>query len=68
MKLDGRALTDEQKREVLDRIYTAWAGDRMRAWRLGQLIANVCGTRSVFHVEDFDLVDLVEEWPGVEGE
>lgn len=62
-----RALTDEQKREVLDRIYAAWtADDGIRLQRLGQLIENAvhrcCEGRQLFHVEDSDLVTAIDRF------
>jgi hypothetical protein len=58
----GRALTDEQKREVLDRIYVAWVA--MPHQRLGQLIVNSLGDIDVeqYVAEDRQLAEAVERF------
>jgi hypothetical protein len=57
----GRAVTLEQKREVIERIYKAWLLSPHQ--RLGQLIENCMRIKTgarVFFVEDFDLADACE--------
>jgi hypothetical protein len=61
----GRALTPEQKREVVERIYAAWCKPLVDQQRLGQLIRNsvTCGNQAVsYYIEDFDLVEAVERF------
>lgn len=54
----GRAVTDEQKRVVMERLLAAWM--KMPELRLGQLlVAGVTG-RDVFYVEDETLVRCAE--------
>jgi hypothetical protein len=57
----GRALTDEQKREVLDRILAAW---RVTPdLRLGQLICNSTAVDlTLYQLEDDDLAAKVEDF------
>jgi len=50
---DGRAVTPEQKREVIERVYAAWLAAPQQ--RLGQFIKNAVGTLGpefMFSVED----------------
>ena len=61
----GRAVTDEQKRLILDRLYIAWCN--MPALRLGQLIKNVFGDKDFFYVEDDDFIEEVESF-GIDAE
>lgn len=57
--LEGRATTDEAKREIVEKILESWK--RAPCLRLGQLIVNsVKG--DVFYVEDVDLSSAVEEF------
>lgn len=58
-RIPGRAHTDEEKREVVERLLAAWKTPKGRHLRLGQLIANA-GVREPFYVEDAELADLVE--------
>lgn len=55
----GRALTDEQKLEILATLKEAWLSDRGKAQRLGQLIDNatdyINDALDVFYIEDEDL-------------
>lgn len=53
-----RAVTDEQKKEITDRLLEAWK--KCPAMRLGQLIANGNGHRDTFSTEDVPLVERVE--------
>jgi hypothetical protein len=56
----GRALTDEHKRAVLDRILAAWV--RVPDQRLTQLIVNATGRSDPYHVEDEAVADAVESF------
>lgn len=63
--MKGRAQTDTEKREIIERLYSAWIRDSHL--RLGQLI--MCATNShpdIFYIEDEDLVTYVEEYIGRE--
>lgn len=56
---EKRAATPEAKREVVDRIFTAWI--KAPQLRLGQLLtAAISPTQAVFYVEDWPLVEAVE--------
>lgn len=64
--MKDRALTPEQKREVLNRIYAAWVSAPHQ--RLGQLLSNSVhmhrdsdGT-SLFYVEDRTLASWAEDF------
>jgi hypothetical protein len=57
-KIPGRAQTDDEKREVVEKLLAAWQSERGKHLRLGQLIAN-SGIHDVFTVEDSELADLV---------
>jgi hypothetical protein len=60
MKKD-RANTNEEKKEVLNRIFVVWSC--RPSLRLGQLIEIVMDEdKSLFYVEDFELARLCEEW------
>lgn len=64
----GRALSDEEKREVVEAIYEAWTSSpNMRHQRLGQLIDNAMansnyGSSSLFYVEDRALVEAIADF------
>ena len=58
MIVNNRAITDEQKEEVIDRLLTAWK--KQPKQRLGQLIYNVCYPMDIFYIEDYDLITLLE--------
>jgi hypothetical protein len=61
--VEGRAETDEQKKQVMDRLLDAWK--RSPQLRLGQLIYIVTGGNAdevLFNIEDFPLVAVTEEW------
>ena len=60
--MKGRAVTPEQKRELLDRIYEVWCDKSCSELRLGQLIGNAtelgwCTGNRLFYVEDSALID-----------
>lgn len=59
----GRALTDAEKRAVLDRIYIVWTLPGLRLMRLGQLLVNVARALrpvDLFYVEDDELARRAE--------
>jgi hypothetical protein len=60
----GRAITDEQKRAVVERLLAAW--QRRPELRLGQLLVAGTPGYDVFYVEDADLVRSAERLAGVE--
>jgi hypothetical protein len=62
MSYADRAITPEQKREVLDRLFIIWSERRFESMRLGQLIVNAvrCYAPDVFYREDFALMRDVE--------
>lgn len=62
----GRAVTDEQKRAVMERLLAAWM--RMPMLRLGQLLEAATDQEetAVFFVEDDALARCVEIMAGVE--
>lgn len=58
----NRALTPEQKREVVERLLRAWL--ERPSERLGQLIVNAlptCCSNDPFYVEDFELIEALEQ-------
>ena len=64
--MQDRALTPEQKKEVINRLYAAWVSSPHL--RLGQLISNVMNNRqndggiALFYIEDQVLVRWAEEF------
>lgn len=58
----GRALTPEQKRELIERLYAAWC--RQPEQRLGQFVSNSLGIAGFgfFYAEDSELVEACESW------
>jgi len=63
MSSGRRALDDEEKREIIERLYQLWT--RHPAMRLGQLIGNVYhsndrGGLHLYYEEDFPLLDSLE--------
>jgi hypothetical protein len=58
-RVPGRAHTDEEKRELIERLLSAWKSPKGRHLRLGQLIVNA-GIVEPFYVEDAELIDMVE--------
>ncbi len=71
--LKQRATTEQQKREVIERLYTAWL--KMPDLRLGQLIGNTKNHFNqnrtsdldkhmdfLFYIEDFGLVKEIESF------
>lgn len=59
-RVAGRAHTETEKREVLDRIFAAWTSPGGEHLRLGQLIVNAVGAEPFF-TEDQQLVEAVED-------
>lgn len=53
-----RATTDEQKRNVVERVYALWIAHP--ELRLGQLLGNVF--REMYYVEDIELVQTLERF------
>ncbi len=53
-----RAATDEQKRVVIERVYTLWCAHP--ELRLGQLLSNV--SSDLYFREDVPLVDTLEQF------
>jgi hypothetical protein len=59
--LNSRAITPEQKREIIERIYAAWLN--VPEQRLGQLLDNAnwfAGDVGLFDQEDYALVVATE--------
>jgi hypothetical protein len=58
--MTGRAITDEQKRAILDRVYAVWC--KCHTQRLGQLLENATRGRPpvLFYREDEELVTCLE--------
>lgn len=60
----GRAVTDAEKRTILDRIYRAWTLPAVAQQRLGQLVFNAARFPSecdLFYVEDEAIATRVED-------
>ena len=55
---ERRAITEQQKEEVVTRLFTAWK--KAKHLRLGQLIVASNGA-DPFYAEDFALVERVEK-------
>lgn len=55
-----RAITNAQKRAVIERIFVAWC--ERPSMRLGQLLENANGRCCLFYAEDSDLATLVERF------
>jgi hypothetical protein len=58
--VNGRACTDEAKKQMLDRILDAWK--RAPYMRLGQLLVIATHKPDVFYVEDACLLKEVEDF------
>jgi hypothetical protein len=56
LPVEGRAETDEQKREVLDKLYALWCSDELKGMRLGQVLLNVFPA-GFYYTEDQGLVE-----------
>lgn len=59
----GRALTPNEKRQVIERLYAVWLA--MPTLRLGQLVmgvAHTVGRSDPFYVEDRALVEAAEDF------
>lgn len=60
-----RAVTDEQKRQIMDKFFHLWTRGDHRYLRFGQMIGNVIRTEGgLYNIEDFDLIDKLEEHYG----
>jgi hypothetical protein len=56
--MNKRALTDQHKREIIERLYQVWLkNDQLR---LSQLIWNRFGEFDFFYVEDEDFIKALE--------
>ena len=53
-----RASTDEQKRDVIERLYVLWRTHP--ELRLGQLLGNV--SLDIYYEEDFHLLEILEQF------
>jgi hypothetical protein len=51
--LEGRADTDNKKREICDQLYATWIC--YPELRLGQLLSSLIGSVDIFYIEDGDL-------------
>lgn len=63
MKPNTRAITTEQKEEVMRRLLLAWKKHPKQ--RLGQLLWNANSTTNqvdLFYVEDYELIQACEEF------
>lgn len=60
----GRADSDEKKRDMIDRLFSAWT--KVPDLRFGQFLVNTTGTIDIFSLEDEFLVRCAEQF--VEGE
>lgn len=58
--IPGRAETDQQKQEVLERLLHAWR--RQSAMRLGQLVYVATSGRDIFNDEDEKLAGDIERY------
>ena len=55
-----RAVSNEQKRKILDQLYEIWCKNEHQ--RLGQLIINSLSQNDdLFSIEDVVLIDLIEQ-------
>jgi hypothetical protein len=66
----GRAETDEQKKQAMDRLLDAWK--RCPSLRLTQFLFCAVApgadmSASLYNLEDFDLVRDAEEWARLHG-
>ncbi len=63
-RIPTRAYSPEEKREICDRLYTAWCQTPHQ--RFGQLLMNVLRStllgRSLFNIEDCTLAEGIEKW------
>lgn len=62
-----RAITNEQKREIIERLYAVWIKEDYNHLRLGQLMEivniwkpNVISDSNLFYFEDYDLIEELE--------
>lgn len=55
---EGRAVTDANKRDVIEKILTAWK--RAPELRLGQLMVNAMSNMDIFMLEDGALAERIE--------
>lgn len=63
--MKDRAITPEQKKEVLDSILKVWLNNP--DLRLGQLIRNSkdkYSSMKLFYIEDYELMKMIEAWGG----
>ena len=58
-----RARTDEQKKDIMDRLLTLWLNNK--EMRLGQLINNVIVT-TLYYIEDYTFIEALENAYGSE--
>lgn len=58
MRIEDRAYTNEEKREVIEAVYQAWI--KQNDIRLCQMIVNANGGEDPFHIEDFKLVEMLK--------
>lgn len=59
VNLKNRALTDEDKRKVIEDLYSIWI--KNPKLRLTQLIANVIEKDEFFYLEDFSLIRKLKQ-------
>lgn len=58
--MKNRAITDQQKRVIIERLYAVWI--KNPELRLGQLIWNGMKEHDLFFEEDVYFVELLEEF------
>lgn len=57
--MNKRAVTEEQKREIIERLYMVWLKEP--EWRLSQLIWNTFQGSDFFYVEDKAFIEYLEK-------
>ena len=60
--MNGRAITAEQKRAIIERLYVSWSLNPQL--RLGQLLCNAVGSDDIFYIEDEKLASNAERFGG----
>jgi hypothetical protein len=56
---DSRAVTDRQKEEVIHKLFRLWL--QMPYLRLGQLIGNAVEESQLYYLEDYELLERLED-------
>ena len=60
--MQKRAKTDDEKRDIIVRLFTLWTTGDNKYLRFGQMLGNfIRNEQEMYNIEDFDLIEKLEK-------